>query len=520
MKEEKNGLYNEKIECKIKYDNADSCLFKYNTLKESLKNQKMKSIPYRISILKKLLEIWDKYESLINKSNFIDLGQSEIISSMYSFALIRKEITFAIDNLKNWVKPIKCDTPLFIGYADSYVIPEPFGLTLIFSAWNCNFLTLIVPLVQAIAAGNLCLCKPASMSPETCKVCMMILNELPNDVIQCCAGKSEVYTQLLKLRYDLIIFTGSAAKGKLIAQAAAPFLTPTILELGGQNPVIVDKTANIELTAKNILFGRHVFDGQACIAPEYIMCDRVIYSKLVAEIQKRVVEFYGEKPLNSPFLGRIINEMHYDRIYKLIADPGDGAKILYGDIKQCDKGTKFIPPMFFGFESLEIMGKSELAKDEIFGPVLYIAPYDKIENAVQYINEREKPLSAYLFTNDSSIKQYVRDNTSSGCLDINDTVYHFSSYYLPFGGVGNSGMGAYHGKWGFQHMSHWKPILDQSQLIMNIKYPPYDGFKSKFLKKILIKFNYGRNQLINWFIYFIISIILIVYGIKMKNKYN
>ena len=520
MSEKTSCLNNETIECNIKYDNADSCLFKYNTLKESLKNNKIRNIPYRIIVLKKLLEVWDKYEVLINKSNFIDLGQTEVISSMFSFALVRKEITFAIENLNNWVKPIKCDTPLFIGYADSYVIPEPYGLVLLFSAWNCNFLTLFIPLVQSIAAGNLTLCKPASMSPETCKVCMMILNELPNDVIQCCAGKSEVYTQLLKLRYDLIIFTGSAAKGKLIAQAAAPFLTPTILELGGQNPVIVDKTANIELTAKNILFGRHVFDGQACIAPEYIMCDRVIYSKLVAEIQKRVVEFYGEKPLNSPFLGRIINEMHYDRIYKLIADPGDGAKILYGDIKQCDKGTKFIPPMFFGFESLEIMGKSELAKDEIFGPVLYIAPYDKIENAVQYINEREKPLSAYLFTNDSSIKQYVRDNTSSGCLDINDTVYHFSSYYLPFGGVGNSGMGAYHGKWGFQHMSHWKPILDQSNLIMNIKYPPYDGYKPKLLKTALMKFNYGRNQLINWMIYFVVSIILVVYGIKIKNKFH
>jgi len=200
------------------------------------------------------------------------------------------------------------------------------------------------------------------------------VNELPNDVVQCCAGKSEVYTQLLQLRYDLIIFTGSSTKGKIIAQAAAKFLTPTILELGGQNPVIVDKTANIELAAKNILFGRHVFDGQACIAAEYIMCDRTIYSKFVAEIQKRVVEFYGEKPVTSQFLGRIINEMHYDRIYKLCTDPGDGAKILYGDLTQCDKGTKFIPPMLFGFESLEIMGKSELSKGSTVVQSEEIAP--------------------------------------------------------------------------------------------------------------------------------------------------
>ena len=507
------------IECNIKYDNSESCIRKYNILRESLKNHKMKNIEYRISLLKKLLELWDKYENLVNKSNLLDLGQSEVISSMYSYAIIRKEITYAISNLNKWVKPIKCDTPLFIGYADSYVIPEPFGLTLIFSAWNCNFLTLFVPLIQAIAAGNLCLCKPASMSPETCKVCLMILNEMPGDVVQSCAGKSEVYTELLKHKYDLIVFTGSATKGKIIAQAAAPFLTPTILELGGQNPVIVDKSANLEISAKNILFGRHTFDGQACISPEYIMCNRVIYSKLVAEIQKRVVEFYGEKPVNSQFLGRIINEMHYDRIYQLCKNPGEGAKILYGDINQCDKSTKFIPPMFFGFDSLETMGKSELAKNEIFGPILYIAPYDKIEEAVEYINEREKPLSAYLFTSDSKIKQYVRDNTSSGCLDINDTVIHFSSCFLPFGGVGNSGMGAYHGKWGFQNMSHWKPILDQSQLIVNLRYPPYDYTKGKLLKMALIKFNYGRNQIINWIIYFVVAIVLLVYGIKMKNKF-
>jgi len=503
------------IKCDIKYDNADSCRNKYNILKESQKEHKMNNINYRLEILEKLLSIWDKYESEVYKSNYLDLGFSETSSNLSTFSTVRGEIKHAINNLKNWVKPIECDSPLLFGLASSYVVPEPFGIVLIFSAWNCNFLTLIIPMVQAIAAGNLIIAKPASSSPETCKVCMKICKELPPDVVQCCAGKPEVYTQLLKLRYDLIIFTGSAEKGKIIAQAAAPNLTPCILELGGQNPVFVDKSANLKIAAQNIIFGRLALYGQACIAPEYIMCDKVICEKLIEELKNTFLKFYGENPSNSENLGKIINNHHLERIYKLIKNPGKNAKILYGNIDHYNKEKRFIPPMLFGFENLEEMGKSNLAKDEIFGPVLYISPYEKIEDAIKYMNDREKPLSAYLFTNDNNIKKLVKENTSSGCLLFNDTIIHFSSPYIPFGGVGNSGMGAYHGKWGFQHMSHWKPIVNQNNYIaIPMRYPPYSVKIKKLLKMFLKDYNFGQKQILGWILYFVLGIILLIVLLK------
>ena len=499
-----------KIETDIPMDTAESCRRKYNSLREAQKLHKLNDINYRIEILKKLLYLWDKYAPEIALSNRLDLGLSESNNILTNQCLVRAEIEFAIKNIKSWVKKRCCDTPLFLSTSCCYVKPEPYGLALIFSAWNCNFLTLLIPLVQAIAAGNLVIAKPASTAPETCKVCLKILNELPHDVVYGCAGKPEVYTELLKQRWDLIIFTGSASKGKIIAAAAAPNLTPTILELGGQNPVIVEKSADLKLSAHNIIYGRHMFTGQACIAPEYIMVDKVIKDKLIIELKNTFEKFFSKNPENSSDLGIIVNKNHTERIKKLVENPGQGAQLLYGDLSKINLEKQFIPPFLFGFDNLEQMGKSELASAEIFGPVLYLCPYDKIEEAVEYINNREKPLSAYLFTKDSKIKEYVRDNTSSGALDINDTLVHFSSPFLPFGGVGNSGMSSYHGKWGFDNMSHLKPVVDQSSLFIPLRYPPFSSNAFKLLKFIL-PFPYSRRQLLRFLFLFVFILLFIFY---------
>ena len=498
------------IETDIPMDNAESCRRKYNSLREAQKLHKLNDINYRLEILKKLLYLWDKYSEEIKLSNYLDLGITEHVNILTNYCLIRSEIVFAIKNLKSWVKIRRVDTSLFLSTAKCYIKPEPYGLALIFSAWNCNFLTLIVPLVQAIAAGNLVIAKPASTAPETCKVCLKILNELPHDVVYGCAGKPEVYTELLKQRWDLIVFTGSASKGKIIAAAAAPNLTPTILELGGQNPVIVEKSADLKLTAHNIIYGRHLFTGQACIAPEYIMVDKTIKDKLIIELKNAFDSFFTKNPEKSPDFGIIVNNYHAERIKKLVENPGNGAQLLYGDISKINIDKKFIPPFLFGFDNFEKMGKSELAAAEIFGPVLYLCPYDKIEEAVDYINNREKPLSAYLFTRDSKVKEYVRDNTSSGALDINDTLVHFSNPFLPFGGVGNSGMSSYHGKWGFDNMSHLKPVVDQASIFIPIRYPPFTNKIINLLKFIFL-FPYSRGQLIRFLIYIILIIIFICY---------
>ena len=503
----------DKIESDIPMDTAESCLRKYNSLKEAKKLHKLNDINYRLQILKKLLYLWDKYAEEIKLSNFLDLGITESNNLLTNHCIVKAEINFAIKNLKSWVKTRCADTPLVLSTSHSYIKPEPYGLALIFSAWNCNFLTLIIPLVQAIAAGNLVIAKPASTAPETCKVCLKILNELPHDIVYGCAGKPEVYTALLKQKWDLIIFTGSAAKGKIIAAAAAPNLTPTILELGGQNPVIVEKTADLKLSAHNIIYGRHMFTGQACIAPEYIMVDKKIKDKLIVELKNVFEKFFTKNPESSPDLGVIVNKFHAERIKKLVENPGEGAQLLYGDLSKINMDKNFIPPFLFGFDNLEQMGKSELAAAEIFGPVLYLCPYDKIEDAVDYINDREKPLSAYLFTKDSKIKEYVRDNTSSGALDINDTLIHFSSPCLPFGGVGNSGMSSYHGKWGFDNMSHLKPIVDQSNIFIPFRYPPFNK-KIVQLLEIILTFPHTRGQLIRFFIFNILAIIFIFYLLK------
>jgi acyl-CoA reductase-like NAD-dependent aldehyde dehydrogenase len=502
-----------------KIDTVETCQHKINLLRQSLKEKKMVKIEYRLARLRELLKLWDEHESEIHRSNYLDLGQSEFTSKFTTFYQVRAEIEHAISNLKTWVQPQECDTPLLFCLSNSYVKPEPFGLTLIFSAWNANYLTLIIPLAQALAAGNVVLAKPAATAKESCKVLMKILSKMNPEVCIGCSGNPEVYNELLKNKFDLIIFTGSADKGKIIAKAAAEHLTPTILELGGQNPVIVDKTANLNTAAHNIIFGRLAINGQACIAPEYIMCDKTIYDKLISELQKRFVEFYGQNPETSENLGKIVNTSHTERILKLINNPGNGAKLLHGDIAKCNKEQRFITPMLFGFDNLKDMGNSELAKAEIFGPVLYIAPYDNINEAIGYINEREKPLSSYLFSNDAVMKERVKEHTSAGCLVINDTIIHFASSYVPFGGVGNSGMGAYHGKWGFDNMSHWKPVVEQSNYIMAPRYPPYTPQKKRILSFAMRYLNYGKVQIKNW-VFNAICAVLILYILMKKFKKN
>ena len=456
------------IETDIPDDTAESCRRKYNSLKEAQKLHKLNDINYRLEILNKLLLLWDKYADEVALSNYLDLGITEAGNTISNYCIVRNEILHAIRNLKCWVKPRYVDTPLFLATSSCYVKPEPYGLVLIFSAWNCNFLTLLVPLVQAIAAGNCVIAKPASTAKETCKVCRKILNELPHDVVYGCSGKPEVYTELLAQRWDLIIFTGSAAKGKIIAQAAAP-----------------------------------------CIAPEYIMVDRTIKDKLIDELKKTFEIFYTKNPEKSPEIGLIINEHYAKRIKELIENPGQGAKLIYGELSKINLEKRFIPPFLFEFDDFDSMKKSNLAAAEIFGPVLYLCPYDKIEEAVDYMNSREKPLSGYLFTKDSKTKEYVRDNTTSGCLDINETLLHFSSSFLPFGGVGNSGMSAYHGKWGFDNMSHLKPVIDQASMLFSFRYPPYSKTSLGLSKRVLLM-KYSKRQVIRCLLCLILIILFVV----------
>ena len=518
MSEKDSLIQDKKIQCNIPYDTASTCEGKVLHLRESLKNNKMASIEYRKSLLKKLLQLWDKYQNEINLSNYLDLGQTEFVSKFTSFYQVRNEILYNLKNIDNWVKPKKCDSSLLFALSQNYLQPEPYGIALIFSAWNCNFLTLIIPIAEAIASGNLVCAKPAATSPETQKVCMKILNEMPKDAVQCCAGQPEVREKLLSMKFDLIVFTGSAKIGKIIAKAAAEFLTPTILELGGQNPVIVDDTANLKTAAYNITFGRHQINGQACISPEYVMVDKKVYPKLLQEFKKCYRDFYGDNPKTSNELGKMVNKKYTERLINLIKNPGKGATLEYGGLEGCNLENRFITPTIFSFTDIQTMGESNLAKEELFGPILYIAPYTNLSEAVNYMNSREKPLTSHLFSNNANNKKYVKENTSAGVLIYNDTIIHFIGPYVPFGGVGNSGMGHYHGKFGFDNMSHLKPIVEQSNLIMSLRYPPYDDNAKKILEFILRYLPYGRDEILKKVGIAICSIVISVLLIKYLKK--
>jgi len=512
----------EQIQFDIPMDNPESCMRKYKSLREAQKLHRLNDINYRLEILKKIQFLWDKYAKDVELSNYLDLGITELNNVLTNYCLVRSEIDFAINNLKSWTKPRSMDTPISLSTTSSYIQPEPYGLVLIFSAWNCNFLTLIIPLVQAIAAGNLVIAKPSLMSPETSKVCLKILNELPHDIVYGIGGEPEpeIYSELLKYRWDLIVFTGSSAKGKIIAKAAAEFLTPTILELGGQNPAIVEKSANITSTANNLLYGRHTVTGQACVAPEYIFVERSIKEKLIEELKKTFDKHFTKNPETSPELGKIITDHHTKRLKNLVENPGPGATLLYGDLSKINLEKKFIPPFLFGFDSIDTMAKSALAQGEIFGPILYLCPYDKIEDVVDYINQREKPLAEYLFTNNKTIKNYVKDNTSSGALVFNDCLIHFSSPFLPFGGVGNSGMNAYHGKWGFDNMSHLKPVVDQTSFYIPMRYPPF-GVTQVKLMQFLLTFRYSTRQVLKFSCFIAVMILFICFCLpKIINRMN
>lgn len=477
---------------KLEYDTVEKVREKIQILRKGERSQKMKDINYRIDQLKKLKAAMIKYESEIHLSNQRDLGMSEFMSYYGSYAVVKKDIDEVIENIHEWAKKRSVNTPALLAPASSYVIPEPFGVCLIMSAWNSQYQTLIMPMAQALAAGNVILAKPSEMAESSAILCNKILAELDPGVVQVCQGGAEVCIELLKNKFDVIVFTGSPQKGVLVAKAAAEFLTPCILELGGQNPVIVDRSADLKNAAYNLINGRFLISGQVCIAPEYVMVEESIYENLLNELKSTLFSFYGEDPQKSPDYSRIINDFHAERLSNLVKSTG-GNVITGGNF---DLKDKYVAPTIVSFESLNKMSQSPLACSEIFGPILYLAPYKKIEECIEYINSKDKPLTIYYFGTDKVNKNLIINSTSSGAFVTNDCIVHFTNSDLPFGGVGTSGYSAYHGKWGFDNLSHIKPVLDRSQMLTKFRYPPFTPSKQKILRFLLENFNLTQMKLV------------------------
>ncbi|SDR07325.1 aldehyde dehydrogenase (NAD+) [Chryseobacterium soldanellicola] len=443
--------------------------------KELFKTQKTKNLKFRKIYLEKLKEIIIKNENLLYEAIDKDFGKSKFETFTTEISFVIKDIDYYIKNLKSLAKPKKVKTNLANQIGSSKIYSEPLGCALIIGAWNYPYQLSLSPIVAALAAGNCCILKPSEIAENTMKAMSKIINEnFPPEYLYVFEGGIDETTELLKLKFDKIFFTGSTKVGKIIYKAAAEHLTPVTLELGGKSPVIISKDANLEVAAKRIIWGKFLNAGQTCVAPDYLLVEESIQEQFLELLRKYILEFKYE--FDSEQYTRIINQKNFERLIQLI----DKNKIYFGG--NFNEEKLFIEPTIL----TNINWEDEIMQDEIFGPILPVISFNNYNLTLNKIIELEKPLSAYLFTNNNEEKEAFTQKLSFGGGCINDVIMHLSNENLPFGGVGNSGIGSYHGKYGFETFSHQKTVLEKTTWgEPNIKYPPYSENKLKWIKKLL-----------------------------------
>ncbi|MGC9527954.1 MAG: aldehyde dehydrogenase [Limnospira sp.] len=424
-----------------------------------------REVDFRLAQLRRLKQAIADFEGPILEAVRADLRRPELEATFELSCLA--EINYALKHLKGWVKPKRVSGSPAQFPASSKVYPEPLGVALIIGPWNYPFQLIISPLVGAIAAGNCALLKPSELAPHTSKVVADLISKtFDRHYIATVEGGVEVSQKLLAERFDRIFFTGGTRIGKIVMEAAAKHLTPVTLELGGKSPCIVDADIQLEYTAKRIIWGKCINAGQTCIAPDYLLVDRAIKSDLIGAMKGAIKTFFGSQPQNSPDYARIINQHHFGRLAEFLKD---GNLIVGGE---ADAGDRYIAPTLIDGVSWE----SPVMQDEIFGPILPILEYEDLGDAIAQINARPKPLALYLFSRDKKKQKRILQETSSGGVGLNETVMHVGSPSLPFGGVGESGMGRYHGKASFDTFSHYKSVLKQTFLFdIPLRYAPYQG---------------------------------------------
>lgn len=423
-------------------------------------------VEFRIKQLKKLYATVKKYQTEINDALKSDLGKSHFEGFMCESGLVLSEISYMIRHTKRFAKRKTVYTPITNFASHSFKQPVPYGNTLIMSPWNYPFLLTIDPLVDSIAAGNTAIVKPSAYSPATSKIIEKIITECfaPEYVSVVTGGRAE-NTALLEQKFDFVFFTGSQAVGKEVLRHTAEHLTPAVLELGGKSPCIVDKSANIKLAAKRIVFGKYLNCGQTCVAPDYILCESSIKAEFIAEVVMQIKKQYGEKPLENKDYGKIINEKHFERLSTLI----DRSKVVIGG--ETNSKTNQIAPTVMDnvTENDAVMG------EEIFGPIMPVLTFDNFDKMVEELKDKDKPLALYLFSSNKKHINRVTKELSYGGGCINDVVVHLATSEMGFGGVGESGMGSYHGKDGFDTFSHYKSVMDKKTwLDLPMRYQPYN----------------------------------------------
>lgn len=436
---------------------------------------KTRPVETRLHYLRKLKATLVKYEHEIIAASRKDMGRPDVETYFMDVAMNVDEADYAIRHIRQWTKPQKKKTPLWLFRSESAVYPEPFGTVLIMSAWNFPILQLISPLIGAIAAGNTAILKPSPESPALASVAQKIIKDVfPPEYVVVLSGDTDVAAMLLEERFDHIFFTGSSRVGRIVMEAAAKHLTPVTLELGGKSPAIVDEDADIDAAAKHLVWAKYYNAGQVCVAVDHVYVHENVQSQFITAAIRYIKQFYGEDLGKSPDMGFMVDERNFQRAVGYLKE----GTIVYGG--KTEPARRFIAPTIL----CDITDTAHVLRDEIFAPILPVLGFSDLGKLIAQLRVKPKPLALYYFSRSKARQKRIIQETSSGGITINDTYAHGGTIYLPFGGVGNSGMGAYHGKKTFETFTHYKAVLTSRMLFDSpLKYPPYAG-KLAVLKKI------------------------------------
>lgn len=448
--------------------------------KQFFETGRTRDLAFRICQLQLLADAMRKNETVLEEALKKDLGKSAFESYATEIGFVLADIRYTIQNLQKWSAPKRVRTPLYLFPGKSKIQKEPYGSVLILGPYNYPVQLLAEPLIGAIAAGNCAVLKPSELTPHVSKAMYQIVHStFKEEYIACVEGGVEVNQELLSQKFDYIFFTGSERVGRIVMKAAAENLTPVTLELGGKSPVIIEKTANIKEAARRIAWGKLMNAGQTCVAPDYVLVDESRKQQFLTEMKNAFFHLYGKEIKKNPHFGRIVNERHMERLQKILEQ--DAKYLFCGG--EADALQRYIEPAILD------LGKDQNAasmQEELFGPILPVLSYHKLEDAVRFVNKRAKPLALYLFTKKRSAERFVLERVSSGGVCVNDTISHLINPDLPFGGVGASGMGQYHGKYSFDTFTHEKSVFYKpADWNLPVCYPPFTKGKMNLVKFFL-----------------------------------
>ena len=449
-------------------------------LREGFRSGITRDLESRRVQLKQMRRMIEENEDVLLDALVADMGKPRIEAYMTELAFTLTEIDDAVKNLGKWAAPTKVKLPLNFKPGSARLRPEPLGTVCIIAPWNYPVQLLLAPLIPALAAGNTAVVKPSEVTPTVADTLAdLVPRYLDGRVVSVVTGGVDETTALLDERFDHIFYTGNGAVGRIVMAAAAKQLTPVTLELGGKSPTIVADDANLKVAARRVAWGKFVNAGQTCIAPDYVLVDERVEDEFVTELTSAIHDFYGDEPRDSPDYTRIVNTGHHDRLMAMLDAGGYDRTVIGGE---GDRLERYLAPTILS----GVKPDAAVMNEEIFGPILPIVPVSDIDEAIRFVNDRDKPLALYAFSEDDRRLERIVEHTSAGGVTLNHVVLHFGVAGLPFGGVGESGIGSYHAKAGFDRFSHAKPVLNKpTKPDPSLLYPPYTSFKERILRRFL-----------------------------------